>query len=154
MIYDKIENIAKYRGISKWFDQAVDFISKTDLTSLLLGRTEICENHVFVNVMEVDTKNDEDVLFEFHKKYWDIHIDIEGIEKVQIGLESGEVMEEYSEENDFGTLSNGKYLECVVEQGCFLVCLQEEPHKPTLRSGECTKIKKCVFKIEVEGCES
>ena len=149
MIYDRIENIEKYKGISKWFDQAVDFLRKADLTSLPLGRNEICGSHVYANVMEVDSKKEEDIFFEFHKKYWDIHIDIEGVEKIQIGLEPGKVVEEYREDEDFGTLSNDHYMECSLDDQHFIVCMHEEAHKPTLQYNGCKRVKKCVIKVEV-----
>lgn len=149
MIYDKIENIKKYQGISKWFDAAIAFLKKTDLGTLPLGRTEINEGHVFVNVMEVETKAETEVDFEFHKKYWDLHVAIEGSEKLQIGLEKGNLIEAYREEDDFGTQESGKYLEFVLEKDCFILCMEEELHKPTLINGEKAKIKKCVMKVEV-----
>lgn len=153
MIYDKIVNIEKYNGLSKWFHDAVDFLRTTDLASLPLGQTEIKGNHVFVNVMEVDTKNAEDISFEFHKKYWDIHIDIEGMEKLQIGLDQGNAVDAFREEDDFGTISVSKWMEYLVEPGCFIVCMQEEPHKPALRYNDFARIKKCVIKVEAEEYE-
>jgi biofilm protein TabA len=153
MIFDKIENIEKYNGISKWFNYVADFVKKTDLTSLPLGKTEIYENHVYVNVMEVETKKEEEVFFEFHKKYWDIHIDIVGVEKLQIGLERGSIVEEYCDAEDFGTFESEKYFECVLEQGYFMICMDGELHKPTLRCGECARIRKCVIKVEAENYE-
>ena len=53
MIYDEIKNISRYRGISSNLDTAIDFLEKTDLKSLPLGKTEILDDKVFANVMEV-----------------------------------------------------------------------------------------------------
>lgn len=41
MIYDNLKNAGRYRGMSEWLDIAIDFLEKTDLTNLPLGRTEI-----------------------------------------------------------------------------------------------------------------
>ena len=151
MIYDKMDNIGRYKGISKWFDQAVDFLIKTDLNSLPFGCTEICENHVFINVMEVDTVEVDTAYFEIHKKYWDIQLDLEGMEKVQIGLGQGIVRDEFREDIDFGTYSNTEHMDCILGSGYFIICMNEEPHKPTLRYGNGSKVKKCVIKVEVDG---
>lgn len=150
MIYDRIENIDKYRGISKWFDYAADFLSETDLSALPPGRIELCGSHVFVNVMEADTVEEDKSFFEIHKKYWDIQTDIEGTEIVQIGLEPEEAVEEFGEDIDFGTVSCGEHISCVLGAGRFIICMQEEPHKPTLPYRGCGRVKKCVIKVEAE----
>ena len=148
MIYDKIENAGRYKGISKWYDAAADFLLKTDLNTLPLGRTEICGNHVFVNVMEADTAEPDEIFFEMHKKYWDIQIDIEGTELLQIGLGKTAVVEEFREDTDFGTFSCSGAVDCVMGEGRFIICMNEELHKPTLRYGDCKWVKKCVIKVE------
>ena len=43
MIYDEIKNIERYRGISKNLDTAIDFLEKTDLNSLPLGKQRFWE---------------------------------------------------------------------------------------------------------------
>ena len=86
MIYDEIKNIERYRGISKNLDTAIDFLEKTDLNSLPLGKTEILGDKVFANVMEAQAKAENELSFEIHKKYMDIQVDIEGTEEILIGL--------------------------------------------------------------------
>lgn len=148
MIYDKIENITLYKGMSKWLDEAIRFLEKTDLAALPLGRTEICGDHVFINVMEADTQEDANVNFEIHKKYMDIQIDIEGTERFLVGMDKEEVVDAFREEIDFGTFSCSRYAEMILGPGRFVICLPEEPHKPTLVYGETARIKKCVVKVE------
>ncbi len=148
MIYDKIENIALYKGMSKWLDEAIRFLEETDLTELPLGRTEICGDHVFINVMEADTQEEDKVNFEIHKKYMDIQIDIEGTERFLVGMEKEEVVDAFREEIDFGTFSCSQYADMLLGPGRFVICMPEEPHKPTLAWGEVTRIKKCVIKVE------
>ncbi|MBR6771275.1 MAG: YhcH/YjgK/YiaL family protein [Lachnospiraceae bacterium] len=150
MIYDKIENIKNYKGISKWLDAAVDFLEKTDLSTLPMGKTVICEDHVFINVMEAETLPEDKVFFEIHKKYMDIQIDIEGTEMLQIGLDRGTVVKEYQEEIDFGSFECSLSASCILGPGRFVICMTEEPHKPTLTYGQAGKVKKCVIKVEVD----
>lgn len=94
--------------MSEWLDIAIDFLEKTDLTNLPLGRTEIFVDKVFANVMEAQSLDETAVKFEIHKRYMDIQIDVEGTEIIQIGLDNGEVQDAYDEETDFGTVSCGK----------------------------------------------
>lgn len=150
MIYDELKNIGAYKGISPWFDVAASFLMETDLKALPLGRTEILDSHVYINVMEADTKEAAETDFEIHKKYWDIQINIEGTEALQIGLGPEKVLEEFQEDIDFGRVSCQEYIECRLEHGRFVVCMDGEPHKPTLTLDGCHHVKKCVVKVEKE----
>ena len=112
--------------MSEWLDIAIDFLEKTDLTNLPLGRTEIFVDKVFANVMEAQS-----------------------LEIIQIGLDNGEVQDAYDEETDFGTVSCGKSASCVLGPGRFIVCMGEEPHKPSIAENEDLYLKKCVIKVAV-----
>ena len=57
--------------MSEWLDIAIDFLEKTDLTNLPLGRTEIFVDKVFANVMEAQSLDETAVKFEIHKRYMD-----------------------------------------------------------------------------------
>lgn len=147
MIYDKLENLKRYRGISKWLDQAITFLENTDLSSLALGRTEICGDYVFANVMEAQAKEASQGKFEIHKKYMDIQIDLEGTEIIQVGLDVEGVLDEFNPGTDFGTVMCGKSASCVMGKNRFIVCMAEEPHKPGIAATENPYLKKCVVKV-------
>ncbi len=148
MIYDKLERIGLYRGFSPWFDRAVDFLEKTDLAGLPLGRTEICGDRVFANVMEATALNAEDGKFEIHRKYMDIQIDIEGTEIIQIGIGEAVERDAFREENDFGTVDCPAMVPCRMGPGKFIVCVAEEPHMPGVAADpDNRRLKKCVIKV-------
>lgn len=147
MIYDSIENAGRYRGISEWLDIAIDFMEKTDLTALPLGRTEISGDRVFANVMEAGAVDEDAGKFEIHKKYMDIQIDLEGTEIIQIGLDVQGELDTFNEETDFGTVVCQKSASCVMGPGRFIVCMKEEPHKPGIAENEDRALKKCVLKV-------
>lgn len=88
MIYDKITNIGRYKGISHWLDIAVAFIEENDLAGLPDGRTAISGDDVFANVMEAEAGGGAG-RYEIHKRYMDIQIDIEGTEIIRIGSLKG-----------------------------------------------------------------
>lgn len=150
MVYGNIKEIKKYATISKWFLKAADFLESTELSDLPLGKTVICEDHVFINVMEVETQSPQNTHFEVHKKYWDVQIDIEGTETIQVGLDSGKLYKEYDENADIGFYDCEDYLTCVMGPGRFIICMDSEPHKPTLDYHTTHKIRKCVIKVEVD----
>lgn len=149
MIYDVIKNIGKYRGQSLWLDKAINFLETTDLKSLPIGRTEIAGDKVFLNVMEAESKESDEIKFEIHKKYMDIQIDIEGTENIEIGLKIEGVIETYKEELDLGIVNCSESVMCSLGKGRFIICMPDEPHKPGIATGENLYLKKCVFKIAV-----
>lgn len=150
MIYDDIKNIGKYRGQSVWLDKAINFLEKTDLKSLPIGRTEIAGDKVFLNVMEAEAKKEEKIKFEVHKKYMDIQIDIEGKESIGIGFEIERVIETYREEIDLEIVDCIESVRCNLGKERFIICMPEEPHKPGIATGENIYLKKCVFKVAVD----
>lgn len=147
MIYDEIKNVSRYRGISENLDLAIAFIEKTDLKSLPLGRTEICGDRVFANVMEAQAREEEELSFEIHRKYMDIQIDLEGTEAVLIGLGEFEEKEEFSPERDFGSGTAQKSARMIMGEGRFIVCMENEPHMPGAAAEEERRLKKCVIKV-------
>lgn len=149
MIYDSIKNLKHYKGVSVWLDEAISFLTKTELSSLPMGHTEISGEKVFANVMEATAKGEEEGKFEIHKRYMDIQIDLEGTEIIQIGLEPQEVLDAYNPKTDFGTVLCEKSASCVLGPGRFIICMGEEPHKPGVAAGEDRRLKKCIVKVAI-----
>lgn len=150
MIYDKIEHIKEYKGLSKHLDTAIDFLMSTDLKSLPMGKTFIDGEKVFINIMEATSKGEEGIAFEIHKKYMDIQIDIEGKEIIQIGERTTKEIQPYQDSIDFGTVECKKIAECVMGKDKFIICMKEEPHKPGVQADRNIYLKKCVVKVAVE----
>lgn len=150
MVYDKISNIEKYKGMSEQLDKAIDFLCNTDLGELPLGKTVISEDKVFANVMEAEAREEALIAYEIHKKYMDIQIDIEGTEIIKIGAGENETIDAYREDIDFGTVSCKESAVCIMGKGNFIICMGEEPHKPGIASQEDVLLKKCVIKVAVK----
>lgn len=149
MIYDVIKNIGNYKGQSIWLDKAIRFLETTDLKSLPIGRREIEKDKVFVNVMEANAREEDEIKFEIHKKYMDIQIDIEGSENIKIGFEIDNVIEKYREEIDLGIVDCVESTMCSLGKERFIICMPDEPHKPGIATGDNTYLKKCVIKVAV-----
>lgn len=148
MIFDELRNIGQYQGITKNLDTAIAFLQKTDVTTLPVGKTEIDGDNVFITVMEVVTKDKEELRFEYHKEYMDIQMDIEGTETFYIGLGKKETGEPFNVETDFGLCDAEQSVECVMGAGKFVVCMPEEAHMPSASFGEERNVKKAVVKVK------
>lgn len=148
MIYDKIIHANKYFGIQRNLDIALQFIMDTDLNSLPYGITEIDGDKVFVHVMDAEAKNEEDGKFEYHKKYMDIQIDIEGTEIIYLAENWDREVEAYKE--DIGFVAAEKEVSCLMGSGKFVICNVKEPHMPGIKAIDNTYLKKAVIKAAAE----
>lgn len=149
MIYDHISNTDIYKGLSKNLDTALDFLHKhTD--KLEPGKLVIDGDNVFVNIVTAETKAQEISLFEFHKKYIDIHFIIEGEEKILISNINGlEISTEYSERDDYGLQKGPAELEILMKKGRFCIVFPGDSHMPLVMNREKQTIRKGIIKVMV-----
>ncbi len=146
MIYDSIKNISILESVSENFARAVDFIRKTDLDALPVGKTEICGKEVYVNKFYVEPKSFEETKYESHKKYADIQIDLSGNETVYT-VDAAEETDAYNDVKDVTLFRSEKFdTKSLLRPGKFVLFLANEIHKPGVKH-ESEKVLKCVFKI-------
>lgn len=147
MIFDKIEHAERYLGISANLDTALRYIMDTDLAALEDGKHIVDGENVFVNVMHAVTKAGKNE-YEFHEKYYDIQIDLEGSEDILFAAACQEITEPYSAEKDIGLgLARCEAL-CHMEPGRFVICEPTEPHLPGAAvDGQERQIRKAVVKV-------
>ncbi|PVX41465.1 YhcH/YjgK/YiaL family protein [Pasteurella langaaensis DSM 22999] len=143
------------RGLPKIIADTCDYLNTLDLASLATGRHEINE-HIFMNVMEVESEPAEARKSEIHRQYLDIQVLISGEEKMEYGVTQPNLAdyEPYNEENDYQLTLAGKDIELkstvVLRPKMFAVFLPYEPHKPCCNvADKVSKIKKLVVKIPV-----
>ena len=86
MIYDSLDQLSRYTGLSRSLDAAVKAITSADLFALPAGRHELVPDMVYAVVSQIETKPLAEAVLEAHRDYLDIQIDLEGSE--QIGISS------------------------------------------------------------------
>jgi YhcH/YjgK/YiaL family protein len=150
MIYDTLNNLPNYLGISKNLDTAIEYIMARDITTLPMGRTKIDSDKVYVNVMDATPQAGEKASFETHQRYLDLQTDLSGCELFEVALGEMKVTKPYSEADDvaFGTADTS--VAGMLCEGRFALFLVGEAHKPTLKAQGCGKVKKAVFKIALD----
>lgn len=149
MIYDKLSNVSLYKGMNPNLDTAIDFLLKTDLTTLPLGKTVIDGDLVYINVMETSAQPVEERKYELHKYYMDIQMDICGVERVDTGDCTQTTIVEYNEERDVATATAPDLAQCLIGPGNFIICMANEPHKPNIAVSENMALKKAVVKVHI-----
>jgi YhcH/YjgK/YiaL family protein len=151
MIFDTIENRKLYTSISQRINDALDYLSVTDFSTLEPGRFEIDNDNLFALVQEYDSIPEEQGKWECHRRYIDIQFVVKGIEMMGFRSINGmKTITEYNPEKDIAFLSgDGNYVR--VAKDSFCIFFPEDAHKPKLAPDNMTgKVKKVVIKIKVD----
>ena len=150
MIFDDLKNVTRYKGLHPNLDKAIDYLYEHRKDSFDLGRYEVDGDKVFLLVQDNTLNQEANDQFEYHKKYADIHIVLEGEEI--IGYTSFEDCVEtkaYNSEKDIAFVKGENQAEVLLNGKNFALFFPEEVHLPLLKVGEIKEIKKVVFKIEI-----
>lgn len=146
MIIANIKNAERYYGVLENFKNVFDFLKTLDKNSPLTS-------HQFddfrVNVIETETKESDETVFEAHKDYLDIHFVIDGEECIEYAdTDTLTITKEYDSEGDYLLLS-GKGDRFSLKKGDFCIVFPEDAHAPCLLSGENSQLKKAIVKIKL-----
>ena len=150
MIYDKLENLHLYRGLYENLDKAIDYLETHDLSVLENGKNIVDGDYIFINVVNGKLIPETEGIFELHHNYLDIHIEIEGAEKVlYTDYISEKVEKAYDEEGDYELLKGIKTSECMIDKDHFTICMTGEPHMPCVQMNDKQTNRKVIVKIRV-----
>jgi YhcH/YjgK/YiaL family protein len=153
MIFDRIENLSRYYGLSPRLKKALEYLEKTDLTKLPEGRSEIDGDDIYASVTIKRTQPYIEARHEAHKKYIDIQYAIEGKEDILCGFSqtAGSLIEENPENDVYFYNSTGRPV--TIGDGCMVILFPTDIHAPGLthlnkpeNEGTCKKI---VVKVRV-----
>lgn len=147
MIYCKVSELDKYRNYSDNMRVAIDFVQKTDLSKLPMGKTSISGDEIYVNKMKINTKELSELKYEVHHKYIDIQIDLGGNEKLFIKNDNNNCIEDYNENGDYALFASSEPdAVCSMNPEYCTICFPYEIHMP----GVCNtsdSVEKCVIKV-------
>lgn len=150
MIYDKIDNIDFYKGLSPNIALALDFLKQMK-PDTAVGTCQI--NHrVKVIVSEYETKLQNEHGYEAHRKYIDIQYLLSGEERIAcLPVERLKETKPYNEEKDAAFYAADlKPQEMTISDGYFAVFFPQDGHMPQLCVDKPMKVKKEVIKVEIE----
>lgn len=149
MVLDSLENLKNYEGLNPHFSKVISFIENSDLTTLPIGRNEICGDLVYANVMEAKPKTKEEAFIEIHRKYIDIQIPISHDEIMGYTPIAELPSADYSDADDVAIYPVGMpardYFN--VHKGEFTIFFPQDGHAPAITA---TPLKKVVIKVAVE----
>ena len=150
MILDRLENIARYRGLSRRMAQAIDLLLAEDWAAREDGRYELDGEAIVAIVQQYTTKPADQGIWEAHRRYIDIQVMFRGTELMGWApLPTLKITEPYNRERDVMFLEgSGSTLR--VAEGIFSIVHPEDGPKPTLADGAPAVVRKVVFKVQVE----
>ena len=146
MIYGKLNHIGRYRHLNGALDQAIDFLMTQDLGALPMGKTVVDGEKVYVNRFDYETGPRG--ITEAHFDYIDIHVVMEGEEKIGVADVSDLTENNRNEEEDFLGFEGPFRSICTMGPGDFLIVFPEDAHSPKLVSAAACKVKKVVMKVK------
>jgi biofilm protein TabA len=151
MIFDRIENARFYRILGPRFAKAFDWLKKTDVGAIPIGRYEIEGGDVFALVQEYDTKAPEAGKWEAHRKFADVQFLVEGAEYIGFAHLSRMVPGEYDSVKDFLPLSGKCDFDVNLSPGDYAILFPYDAHQPCMshEPSKPSKVKKIVLKVRV-----
>jgi YhcH/YjgK/YiaL family protein len=140
-----------YKNRERW-DNAFNYLKSTDLSKLEPKRYDIDGNNLYALVSEYVTKNEEDAKFETHQKYIDIQYVISGAEQMSIAPMSmkNEILTPYDATKDVEFMTVTKSSSYNAGPDRFFVFFPSDIHRPSVKIGENSQVKKIVLKLKIE----
>jgi YhcH/YjgK/YiaL family protein len=143
--------ISYHKNKERW-DKTFAFLKNSDLTALEVKRHELDGTNLYAPVSEYITKNEEDARYEAHRKYIDLQYVISGREMIGITpvTDMREMLQEYNDSTDiqFFTVNNIKNYKA--DPGRFFIFFPGDAHRPNLKEGTNSPVKKIVVKLKVD----
>lgn len=148
MIYDHIQNISLYKGISPALDIGLDYL--LTVNKEIENGVVLLDNGVKAIISEYSTKVKNENGYEAHRQYIDIQFPVDGIEMVKFcPLEYLTPTMDYDEEKDYILFSEQGGVDFTIGDGYFLVLFPEDAHMPQLCVENPEIIKKLTLKVPV-----
>lgn len=160
MIYGELEHLDHYlRNIQdKPLYQALSHLQelyqghKEKMASLQFPK-EVMEGEGFrYFLVSFTTQEEKQKRFEAHKKFYDIHVVLEGEESVQVcDISKLENLSEYTDDIYFGDCSSRSVFQGKLRAGSFLIVFAEDAHKVGYHEEKevPASVKKLLYKVAV-----
>ncbi|MDY4180515.1 MAG: YhcH/YjgK/YiaL family protein [Pseudoflavonifractor sp.] len=149
MIYTKRDCLSRYKGLSASLDTAIDFLASADLTKLAMGRNDVDGDTVFINRFDYTTMPEESASWEGHKYYADIHVVLEGEERIGVTDAASLTAGDYDAAGDFIPYEGPVDAWVTMRPGDILVVFPEDVHMVKVQLKDACPVKKAVFKVKV-----
>ena len=147
MIFDSLQNSARYYGISPRIKQAFELFATVDWTKAEAGVHELDGRTIYANVQERGLKTKEEAKLEVHDKYIDIQILLSGADEA-FGWADRSTLKQpkdaFNPEKDIQFFLDAPQTYYTLRPGQFTILFPEDAHAPLVGEGE---IRKVILKV-------
>jgi YhcH/YjgK/YiaL family protein len=142
MILDVLENAHRYLALNEGFAKAFEFLLRSDLKELPVGKYEIDGDRVYALVAKEQGRRKEDALLETHRKYIDIQLVLAGTDTMgwKPGSSCNQPTREYDQKSDIQFFADTPDAWLATESGAFAIFFPEDAHMPLISSGQIHKV--------------
>lgn len=148
MIYTNYHQMSRYENLCPALKTALQFLASADLTKLEMGRNEVDGDNVFINRFDYTTMPEEQAAWEGHKLYADIHVVLEGEERIGVTDAASLTAGAYDEAGDFIPYEGPVGAWVTMRPGDVLVVFPEDVHMVKVQLNGASRVKKAVFKVK------
>lgn len=148
MIHAVNSDALRYLGIDPGLDLALRNLNDEFLSKLEEGvPVELDGKNVYCTRFTYNTIPESESFFEAHRRYLDIHVMLQGEERVDVAAPESLTLDEAKEENDFYAYSGTPHFTTVIRPGDFLVVFPADAHRIKVQIGSSKTVTKAVFKV-------
>ena len=123
MIYDTLNNLPNYLGVSDNLDTVIEYIMARDITTLPAGRTRIDGDKAVVTVSTVTPQTSDKALFQRHDNHITLETDLDGSELFEVSLAELTPTKPTDEAADTTVGTAGTSIAGMLCEGRFALCL-------------------------------
>lgn len=149
MVFGNIRDLKEYGFLEKDVLKCFAYAKEHDLVSYEKGSHEIDGDDLFVNIVEYETTETENRFWEAHRYYLDLHVMLDGKERIDVNFIDNLEQKEFVEKDDFLPMEGKANGHVVLEKGDFLLCYPKDAHRTAVKVDDSEKIKKAIFKIRI-----
>lgn len=149
MIFGNTKNLDEYSFLEDKILECFEYAKNNDLKSFEKGCHPIDGDRLFVNIVEYETTNKEDRFWEAHKDYLDLHLMLDGCERIDLNFIANMEIGEYVKKDDYQALEGENNSSVVLNDNDFVICFPNDGHMTAIAYKNPCKIKKAIFKIKI-----
>ena len=147
MIFAKLTDAADYRGIHPRLDRVIDCLNEEFLNKVGTQTQKLEDDLLYVTRFDYETIPLEEAFFEAHKKYLDVHLMLQGTERVDIS--HPDVLTLFDHKDDFYAYQGEAEQTLLLTPGSFLVVFPGDAHRIKVQVEGPENVSKVVFKLLV-----
>jgi biofilm protein TabA len=140
-----------FKHKERW-DKAFAFLKDSNFATMEIKRYDIDDDNVFAPLSEYMTKSVDEARYEAHQRYADIQYVASGKEMIGIAPLSTkkEILQPYDSTKDIMFLSVSEVINYKATPDRFFIFFPDDAHRPGLRDGDSTLVRKVVVKVKLD----